>query len=457
MKNILKDKYNSINQSEIENTDLAVLKKLFTLTDGFKIKDSVNIEIAIKILDKIILKNPYALKNSKQHSTTMKRYIEIIFDDSGSMVTPINGEPKHIIAKRLFKEKIIPKLDLKTDNVYLRTLASGCGFGMSHVTKLDNDISKITQAIDSIACCNSTPLYYTIKDSIDACEKSGADEKHIFILTDGDDTCYKNPESILGNDFLKVKDQLNLNTILVQFAIESSITKNNLTAFSQKIGATNVIISSNDIKDFNIIDKKLSKAFIQSGLDKKGKFSHCKTNDLVDFYQLGQCTEYDYYLVELLYEEKLLKWKPSLKKWIDSSQKMELDFLYTLRFRNCLPESQVKLMLSQLQKPYIYSFDCIYWDFKDRVWKYFDEIPKLDLVDNPEARYEDSLHEDSNDNLNRMHQVKESFEKNVLYKVNYSPMSDLFGEKFLLEKLNGYTEKPIKELRDGDFVEFKIK
>ena len=50
MKNILKDKYNSINQSEIEDTDLAVLKKLFKLTDGFKIKDSVNIEIAFNIL-----------------------------------------------------------------------------------------------------------------------------------------------------------------------------------------------------------------------------------------------------------------------------------------------------------------------------------------------------------------------------------------------------------------------
>jgi hypothetical protein len=69
--------------------------------------------------------------------------------------------------------------------------------------------------------------------------------------------------------------------------------------------------------------------------------------------------EYDYYLVELLYEEKLLKWKPSLNKWLDSAQKFELDFLYTLRFKNCLPENQVKQMLSQLQKPYIYSFECI--------------------------------------------------------------------------------------------------
>jgi hypothetical protein len=456
MKNMVKDKFNSINQSEIDDADLAVLKRLFELTDGFKIKDSNNIEIAIKILDEIISKNPLALKSSKPNSIKMKRYIEIIFDDSGSMESHINGEPKHIIAKKLFKEKIIPKLDLKTDIVYLRTLANGCGIGMSRADQLDNDISKMTAAIDSISCYKSTPLYYTIKDSIDACEKSGADEKHIFILTDGDDTCYINPESILGNDFLKVKDQLNLNTILVQFAIESSITKNNLTAFSQKIGATNVIISSNDTKDFDIIDKKISKAFMQSGLDKKGKFPHCTSTDLVEFYQLKQCLEYDYYLVELLYEEKLLSWKPLLKKWIDSNQKMELDFLYTLRFRNCLPESQVKQMLFQLKKPYRYSFDCIYWDFKERVWKYFNEIPKLDLVDNPEAKYEDSTDEDSIENMNRMHQVKESFEKNVLYRVNYSPMSDLFGEKFLLEKLNGYTEKPIKELRDGDFVEFKI-
>ena len=37
----------------------------------------------------------------------MKRYIEIIFEGSGSMNEAIKGEPKHKIAKRLYKEKII--------------------------------------------------------------------------------------------------------------------------------------------------------------------------------------------------------------------------------------------------------------------------------------------------------------------------------------------------------------
>ena len=452
MKNILKDKFNSINQLQLDNIDLTVLNRLVILTDSLKTVEKEKIEKAILILDKIISKNPHALKNSKPNSIKMKRYIEIIFDDSGSMDSHINGEPKHIIAKKLFKEKIIPKLDLKTDTVFLRTLANGCGIGMSRADKLDNDISKMTAAINSISCYKSTPLYYTIKDSIDACEKSGADEKHIFILTDGDDTCYINPESILGNDFLKVKDQLNLNTILVQFAIESSITKNNLTAFSQKIGATNVIISSNDIKDFDIIDKKISKAFIKSGLDKKGKFPHCNIEGLVEFYQLGQCTEYDYYLVELLYEEKLLKWKPSLKKWIDSSQKMELDFLYTLRFRNCLPESQVKQMLFQLQKPYIYSFDCIYWDFKERVWKYFDEIPKLDLVDNPEA-----ILADNNEKLNLENKQKQSelFDKKTPYEVKLLPLNDIHNDRFKLVEYKYDRIGPPITLNEGDIVEFK--
>jgi hypothetical protein len=310
---------------------------------------------------------------------------------------------------------------------------------------------KMTQKIDSITCNKSTPLYYTIKDSIDACEKSGADEKHIFILTDGDDTCYINPESILGNDFLKIKEQLNLNTILVQFAIESDISKNNLIAFSQKIGATNVIISSNDTKDFDIIDKKISKAFIQSGLDKKGKFPHCNSNNLVESYQLGQCPEYDYYLVELLYEEKLLSWKPALKKWLDSYQKMELDFLYTLRFRNCLPESQVRQMLFQLKKPYRYSFDCIYWDFKERVWKYFPEIPKLTILDNPDALFADNKETLIIDNKEEKSEI---FDKRTPYEVKKLPLNEKYNDRFKLVefKFDG-RGNPIT-LQEGDIVEF---
>jgi hypothetical protein len=378
----------------------------------------------------------------------MKRYIEIIFDNSGSMNSFINNKPKHIIAKSIFKDTIIPKLDLKNDYVVLRTLSSGCNNGLSEAKRLDNDKLEIINTIDSISCYGSTPLYYTIKDSIVACEKSGTHECHIFILTDGDDTCYVNPESILGDNFLKIKAQLNLNTILVQFAIESDISKNNLTSLSQKIGAKNVILSSNEIVDFDIIDKKISKVFIQTGLDKKGKFPHCKSEDLNEFYQLEQCSEYDYYLVELLYEEKLLKWKPSLKKWIDSNQKMELDFLYTLRFQNCISESQVKQMLSQLQKPYYYSFECIYWDFKERVWKHFPDIPELNLIPNPEAKFDDNIKEV---NIQNKKYEKENFNSYQNYTVKST--NNIRGD-FNLEEYNGDGVNIII-LRDGNIIRFE--
>jgi len=291
----------------------------------------------------------------------MNRYIEIIFDNSGSMNNYINNKQKHIIAKNIFKDTIIPKLDLKNDHVILRTLSSSCRIGLSETKPLDNDKLKMINTIDSISCYGGTPLYYTIKDSIVECNNIKANEKFIFILTDGDDTCFESPESILGSDFLKIKEQLNLNTILVQFAIESSKTKNNLTAFSQKIGATNVIVSSSEANNLNIIEKKLTKAFIQSGLN-KGGFPHCEVKNPENKYKLNDLIEFDPYSVQLLFQEKLISWNPSKTKSIASEQLMELDFLYTLRFRNCLSESLVKQMLLQLVKPYKYSFDCIYWD-----------------------------------------------------------------------------------------------
>lgn len=385
----------------------------------------------------------------------MKRYIEIIFDNSGSMNKFINNKPKHIIAKSIFKNTIIPKLDLKNDKIVLRTFASGCERGISLSIELNNDKIKMINSIDLIQCCGGTPLYYTIKDSIDACNKVYANEKFIFILTDGDDTCSKSPYEILGNDFLKIKDQLNLNTILVQFAIESSIAKNNLTYFGQKIGATNVFVSSSEANNLNVIEKKLTKAFIESGLNKKG-FPHCEVKNADHKYKLADLPEYDINFIQLLYFEKLVSWNPLKIKFIDSSQLMELDFVYTMRFRNCLSESSVKQMLLQLEKPYIYSFDCIYWDFKLRVWKYFPEISDLKPISNPDALFADVevgdlFYRDKN-------KTSENFKEGVNYQVNLLEMNDLYKAKYNLvnEYEYGINKEPIF-LKNGDIVRFSAK
>lgn len=382
----------------------------------------------------------------------MLRYIEIIFDNSGSMNEYINNIQKHIIAKNIFKNTIIPKLDLKNDHVVLRTLASGCERGVSKTIQLDHDKIKMINTIDSILCYGGTPLYYTIKDSINACNNIKANEKFIFILTDGDDTCSKSPYEILGNDFLKIKEQLNLNTILVQFAIESSITKNNLTSFGQKIGATNVIVSSSEATNLNVIEKKLTKAFIESGLNKSG-FPHCEVKNPEYKYKWAELLEYDLNFIQLLYFEKLISWNPLKIKFIDSLQLMELDFVYTLRFRNCLTESFVKQMLLQLEKPYVYSFNCIYWDFKLRAWKYFPEIQDLKIIPNPDALLADTNNQDLfyTDENNK----SESFNEGENYKVNSLEMNLKNKARF---KLINYKYDMINQpiyLKEGDIVRFK--
>jgi hypothetical protein len=384
----------------------------------------------------------------------MKRYIEIIFDDSYSMNSSINGEQKHLIAKRLFKEKILPTIGKSGDLIYLRKLSSSCGLNHSVREKLPNNLIGMSNIIDSINCLKDTPLFYTVKDSIESCKLEVADEKHIFILTDGDDTCRVNPEFILGADYLKIKKQLNLNTILIQFAINSSVTENNLTAFSQKIGATNLIINSNELKDFSLVGKKLNKAFQISGFDNKSSLIQSSiegtTTESFDLLELVEGI--DFYLVELLYKENLLSWKPNRKKEVTPIQKLELDFLYNLRFRNNLPEALVKQMLSTLQKPYQYSFSEIYWDFNKRVWKYFPEIPILNTLPNPDALLADKkefeLIRDNNIKL------RENFNEGQNYIVELLAMNEKYKNKFKLDKFeNDINKRPIY-LKEGDIVKF---
>lgn len=393
----------------------------------------------------------------------MTRYIEIIFDDSGSMNATLNGEQKHLIAKRLFKEKILPALGKKGDSIVLRTLSNSCSFKSSFAKKLPNNLVGMMQVIDAIRCEKGTPLYFTIKDSIEACKVAVAKEKHIFILTDGDDTCNIPFENIIDDDFLAIKDQLNLNSILVQFAVDDPLSQNNLTAFTQKIKATSVVITSGDLKDFNLVGSKLIKAFHKTGLSTANGFPHCF--DEIDGISLplellSYTQGFDFYLVELLHKEGLLSWKPSKTKNITPTQQAELLFLYSLRFRNNLPESLVKQMLSTLQKPYKYSFDCIYWDFKDRVWKYFTEVSEVQILPNPDAKFADRGNTREIDYLvtNYPKKANQDYFSDELYEV-VSNNESIANESFQLIKKQNYSDflPFFTTLREGDYVRFEGK
>ncbi len=107
-------------------------------------------------------------------------------------------------------------------------------------------------------------------------------------------------------------------------------------------------------------------------------------------------------------------------------------------------------MLFQLQKPYYYSFDCIYWDFKERVWKYFPEIPEINLLPNPEAQYADNRMEET-----FLDTEKEEFSSNSYrVKIKNHKIGPDTVERYILEDYD-YDAINTIILRNGDIVQFR--
>jgi hypothetical protein len=119
----------------------------------------------------------------------MKRYIEIVYDNSGSMNDRIGSKKKYEIAQELFEKDILPSIGLRGDHVVLRLLRNDCRESKSFPEILPNQRNLMLNRIKRIDHDQSTPLFYTVFDSVEACRNTRADEYLVFVLTDGDDTC----------------------------------------------------------------------------------------------------------------------------------------------------------------------------------------------------------------------------------------------------------------------------
>jgi hypothetical protein len=140
---------------------------------------------------------------------------------------------------------------------------------------------------------------------------------------------------------------------------------------------------------------------------------------------------------------------PDYNLGVSTLQFAELRFLYSLLFKSGIPEDLVKTMLSQLKKPYYYSFDCIYWDFSSARWRYFIPQNKVQQLPNEEALSEDFPSEN----------IAKAFDKNTIlydeneiYRVEFGPT--LLPSFQLLEDGNNKVVKPIV-LHEGDRIVFE--
>ena len=386
----------------------------------------------------------------------MKRYIEIVYDNSGSMNDVIGNKPKFSVAQELFEREILPILAHQGDEVVLRLLGDGCKANSSSTQSLTQKCGTnrvdMLMVIKSIRHDKSTPLFYAISDSVQACNRVVADEKLIFVLTDGDDTCGVKIDDLIDKGLI-VSYQKNLNVLLVQLAIDSTVSSNNLTAFTNQLGGQVVSLGSRD--SVLTMRKKINKALSISGFSQDRPLEHCYKT------QNGPETKWEdletfgisFHQAQLMSQENLLSWSPIVLKGVTALQLSELKFLYGLRFKSGIPENLLLTMLSQLKKPYFYSHDCIYWDFSSARWKYFIPQNTIKQVDNPDAQNADglkiverSLFElDAKDNL-------DTYDGFRIYQVEKAHNHDM---AFHLRLCKGDYPKDVTVLRVGEVVAFK--
>lgn len=73
----------------------------------------------------------------------------------------------------------------------------------------------------------------------------------------------------------------------------------------------------------------------------------------------------------ILFNSGLLSFDSKEKNELDELEFTELMFLHSLYFDSGLPKEIILSMLSSLEKPYTYSLEDMYWDFKEKKWKDF--------------------------------------------------------------------------------------
>ena len=392
-------------------------------------------------------------------------YFEIVFDDSGSMDTPLAGSTRIEVAKNLFEDDIFPLIDSSTE-VAVRLLRNDCE-GDSEYHKFGTNRIECLRFIRGIYATKNTPLFNTMKDALVTTLASGAAEKTIFVLTDGGDTCGKSIGQVLTNDELKYFKQINV--ILAQFTVNSGSDVNQLSNFANTIGAKTFNFASGYGASITSIRTELKTALNVVGMNKNEPLRHCYEDmpgGLV-YWKDIEAMGIQLHQARVLYDEHFLSWKPEYKMHVKSVELAELKFLYGIRFKTGIGVEMMRTMLSQLVKPYYYNSNCIYWHFEEARWKYFPQPAPIvvepkrneDFDINPYNRsvfHEDvqgaePVYTNSEYRKNYLYRVEsvEVSEKN--YKIN-NMVSMVDEPHYTLQLCEPY-KKTVK-IREGDILEY---
>jgi hypothetical protein len=384
----------------------------------------------------------------------MSRYIEIVYDNSGSMGEQLHNRCKYEIALQLLKEEVLPLIALPGDTVVLRLLRKDCNANGSTAYSLTAnygvDRIKMFDHISRVKYDQSTPLFLTVKDALETAKSVIADEYQIFILTDGDDTCTKPFGDIIRAEEAEYYKQF-FNILLVQFVIQSAISKNNLAALVSHVGGQTVNLDGND--PLPVMKTKLKRSLELSKFVNEFPLEYCFDNlpGMALNWREIKTLHADVHQARILYNAGALSWEPAENLRLTPLMVAELKFLYDIHFKNGIPLPIMLSMLAQLKKPYYYSHNCIYWDFSAARWRHFNRQNVIFSQNNPDAEGADFPA------TKNPHYIKpkENFDWHRVYEV--TPVENTTEPMFNLVE-NRYKLPPDKvvHLKTGDFVDFNL-
>ena len=201
--------------------------------------------------------------------------------------------------------------------------------------------------------------------------------------------------------------------------------------------------------------KKLKLGLNLSGFTTKFPIEHC-FDKLPGFNLAWEEIEesgINFHQAMLLHQKGLLTWMPDSNSSISTLKFAELHFLFSLLFKSGLPEDLLKTMLSQLKKPYYYSFDCIYWDFASARWKYLPQQNKVEQLPNPEAIFEDY----PDKRRIKFDDIHSRYLENKTYRVEQA-LTDMVTFQLVRDNITIKNVKSMNTiLTEGDIVVFKNK
>lgn len=460
-----KELYESIDQSMVTDELRKRLQNIKRMSNNFD--DNEDLEEIKKVLKMLINKYPILVKEQKSKPIrNMNRYIEIIFDDSGSMASEhSSGKPRHIVAKELFVKSVLPSIGKPGDKVMLRLLReTGCEV-LVEKESVSREIGptqeEIEHEISSINRFNkNTPLYLTIKDCIEECSKlskknSSYTDYLIFVLTDGGDTCYTDVRSVISE---KEMQQWNvvipkLDPVLVQFDIDNSISKTNLEGAIRFLGGRSVNVSNASKKSITLVKNALKRSGFEGNI-----LPHCiESQPYGKSYTWNELENENifFHQAQLLNQSKLLCFEPNLDRQVTHDQYYDLKFLHSLAFVSHLPMNLIKSMVTQLEKPLLYTHECIRWDFAKARWFEIEKPEFFAFKEDAQAKNADKIFENKireEENWKDFDVRKESYQSNTEYIV----VQNNFGE-FILEQHNkkkDYKKFNRSYLHEGKVVVF---